>query len=80
MAKFFTILLTFSRKNLAYLGKGRLVKDRTSHMDLESGFLPNRRAHNSVIVFAARLLRETGANSSPTLAVCPNFQSDEGIM
>lgn len=35
MAKFFAILLTFSRKTLAYLGKGRSVKDRTSHMDLE---------------------------------------------
>lgn len=64
MAKNFEILLTFSRKTLAYLGNGRLVKDRTSHVDLESGSLPGRSAHNSVIVFAASLLREMGANPS----------------
>ena len=28
VAKFLTILVTFSRKNLAYLGKERLVEDR----------------------------------------------------
>lgn len=49
-------------------GKGRLVKARTPHMDSESGFLPNCRAHNSVIVFTAQLLRETGAN--PSAAHC----------
>lgn len=66
MAKFFAILLNFSRKTLAYLEKGRLVKDRTSHMDLE-WFSSLRSAHNLVIVFASRLLRETGANSGPLL-------------
>lgn len=62
-------------KTLAYLRRGRLAKDTTSHVDLQSGlFFPNRSAHNSVIVFAARLFREMGANPSllRPIPVCPD--------
>lgn len=65
MANFFTVLRTFSKMTLACLGKGRLVNDRTSHMDLDSGFLLNWSAHNSVIVSAAGIFRETGWAQPP---------------
>lgn len=50
----------FLQNDSGMLGDGKIVNDRTSHMDLDSGFLLNWSAHNSVIVSAAGIIREMG--------------------